>query len=102
MSISAIEKEKLHLEIGKVSWLELQRFFAKGEAVWVSNELDLVEVAYQFSLDDTANAKEWLNTKKVAFVSDNQALEWFESNTELWAIVVKPFVLVQEMSHSVH
>jgi hypothetical protein len=102
MSISAIEKEKLHLETGKVSWLELQRFFAKGEAVWVSNELDLVEVAYQFSLDDTANAKEWLNTKKVAFVSDNQALEWFESNTELWAIVVKPFVLVQEMSHSVH
>ena len=102
MSISTIEKEKLHLETGKVSWLELQRFFAKGEAIWVSNELDLVEVAYQFSLDDTANAKEWLNTKKVAVVSDNQALEWFESNTELWAVVVKPFVLVQELSHSVH
>ena len=102
MSISTIEKEKLHLETGKVSWLELQRFFAKGEAIWVSNELDLVEVAYQFSLDDKNTVQNWLANKKVAVVSDNQALEWFESNTELWAVVVKPFVLVQELSHSVH
>ena len=52
MSNNVIEKEKLHLETAKIACLELQRFFAKGQAIWVSNELDLVETAYQFSQDN--------------------------------------------------
>ena len=39
-----LTKEKVNLETAKIHWKDLQRFFAKGEAVWVSSELDLVEV----------------------------------------------------------
>ncbi len=91
-----LNKEKVNLETAKIHWSELQRFFAKGEAVWVSSDLDLVDVAYQFSIDNKAHVQEWLDNKQVALVSDEQALRWFETDVELWAVVVKPWILVQE------
>lgn len=95
--MSALEKEKIKLETAKIYWSELQRFFAKGEAIWISTQLDLIEVAYHFSIDDKAQVQIWLNEKTIAQVPDELALEWFNSNTQLWAVVIKPFVLVQEI-----
>lgn len=95
--MNALEKEKIKLETAKIYWSELQRFFAKGEAIWISTQLDLIEVAYHFSIDDKNRVQEWLNEKTIAQVPDELALEWFNSNTQLWAVVVKPFVLVQEI-----
>ncbi|MGB4498776.1 MAG: DUF2288 domain-containing protein [Methylococcaceae bacterium] len=94
--MNELEKEKVNLETAKIAWTDLQRFFAKGEVVWVSNELDLVEVSYQFSIDNKINVQNWLENQKIALVSDEQALHWFETNTELWAVVVKPWILVQK------
>ncbi|MEI7840199.1 MAG: DUF2288 domain-containing protein [Methylococcaceae bacterium] len=94
--MNKFEKEKVNLETAKIYWSELQRFFAKGEAVWISNELDLVEVGYQFSLDNKADIQRWLKNRQLGLVADEQALRWFETNAELWAVVVKPWILVQE------
>lgn len=95
--MNELEKEKVNLETAQIAWTDLQRFFAKGEVVWVSNELDLVEVSYQFSIDDKASVQNWLEAQKIALVSNEQALRWFETNAELWAVVVKPWILVQEI-----
>lgn len=95
--MNALEREKIQLETAKIYWSELQRFFAKGEAIWISTQLDLIEVAYHFSIDDKAQVQIWLNEKTISQVPDELALEWFNSNTQLWAVVIKPFVLVQEI-----
>ncbi|MBV5301882.1 MAG: DUF2288 family protein, partial [Methylococcales bacterium] len=58
--------------------------------------LDLVEVGYQFSIDSKSHVQVWMENNQVALVSDAQALRWFESHAELWAVVVKPWILVQE------
>lgn len=94
--MNEFEKAKVNLETAKIHWSELQRFFAKGEAVWVSNELDLIEVGHQFSIDNKIQVQQWLENKQVALVADEQALRWFETNAELWAVVIKPWILVQE------
>jgi hypothetical protein len=94
--MNEFEKEKVNLETAKIHWKELQRFFAKGEAVWISSDLDLVEVGYQFSLDNKTMIQNWLENKQLALVADEQALRWFETDAELWAVVVKPWILVQE------
>lgn len=86
----------MNLETSKIAWNELQRFFACGAAVFVASPLDLVEVAYQFSIDNKNLVAQWLHDNQVGLVSDQQALSWIESNTEVWAVVVKPWVLVQE------
>jgi len=91
-----IAKEKVNLETSKIAWQELQRFFASGMAVFVASPLDLVDVAYQFSIDNKDQVAQWLQNNQIALVSDQQALEWLEADSEVWAVVVKPWILVQK------
>lgn len=90
-----IEREKVHLETSQIAWKELQRFFASGQAITVSDQLDLVEVAYQVSKDNKALVEQWMSEHKLGKVSDSQAQQWFESDALLWTVVIKPWVLVQ-------
>lgn len=93
-----MNKKEINLETSQIPWHELQRFFASGLAISVDSSVDLVEVAYQFSLDNKVLVGQWINDKKVAPVSDQQALNWYENNTTVWAVVIKPWVLVQDQS----
>ena len=90
-----IFRTKVNLETSRIAWKELQRFFASGVAVAVDAELDLVEVAFQFSQDNKGQVERWLITGKIGKVSDQQAATWVETDAELWAVVVSPWVLVQ-------
>ncbi len=94
-SPSTLEKAKVNLETSKIPWAELQRFFAGGLTIVVSSGLDLVEVAYQFSIDNETQVEQWLNAKQIGHVSDQQASDWFNNNSSVWAVVVKPWILVQ-------
>lgn len=91
-----MSKEEIHLETSHIPWHELQRFFASGLAIQVFSNLDLVEVAYQFSIDNKPQVENWIKEQKISAVSDQQALTWFDDNAIVWAVVVKPWVLVQE------
>ena len=64
--------------------------------VFIASTLDLVEVAQAFSKDEKTQVEAWLKQNKVTKVSDQQAINWINSNIEVWAVVVKPWVLVQE------
>jgi len=88
-------RAKMNLETAQIAWCELQRFFAGGMAIAVAAELDLVEVAVQIAQDNKAQVEQWLREGKVGQVSDEQAKAWFDNNATLWALVVKPWVLVQ-------
>ncbi len=90
-----LEKAKVNMETSRIPWHELQRFFASGLAIHVDASLDLVDVAYQFSVDNKTLVGEWLQTGKLGHVADQQASDWFAGNAEVWAVVVKPWVLVQ-------
>lgn len=90
-----IYRAKVNLETSRIAWKELQRFFASGAAVSVSPELDLVEVAFQFSEDNKAQVEQWLLAGQVGKVSDAQAAAWYEADADMWAVVISPWVLVQ-------
>ncbi len=91
-----LAREKVNLETSQIAWKELQRFFANGTAVYVAPELDLAEVAYQFSMDNKAQVEQWMKNRQVSLVSDQQALSWFETDAQVWCVVVKPWILVQD------
>ena len=95
--LQALLKDEIHSETSKIAWSELQRFFAAGNAIFVSVDLDLVEVALQVSNDNSIIVKQWMDEGKVAPVSDDQARYWFDSDATVWAVVVKPWVLVQDI-----
>ena len=96
LNLDEIAREKVNLETSKIAWKELQRFFASGSAVFVASSLDLVDVAYQFSIDNKIQVAQWLKNNQIALVSDKQAIKWLKEDAEVWAVVVKPWILVQE------
>ena len=95
---SELEKAKLNLETAQVAWTELQRFFAQGSVIWVDSSLDLVEVAHQVFQDDAEAIRSAMEKKLVAQVSDDQARSWLDEDTWLWSVVVRPLILVQEIT----
>lgn len=89
-------KAKIISETARINWLELQKFYAAGSVIAVDAILDLVEVAYAFSRDDKAAVADWLAAGSVSRTSEQQAQQWFNHKTELWAVVISPWVLVQD------
>lgn len=94
-TVRELEKAKVNLETSKIPWRELQRFFAAGLAIAVESELDLVDVAYEFSVDNKTLVEQWLAQGKIGHVNDAQAGDWFDRDADVWAVVVKPWILVQ-------
>jgi len=95
-----IERAKIVSQTAKIPWLELQRFFAAGQVMLVAAELDLVDVAYAFQLDDVDQVKIWTENLQVSPVDDSQAKHWVANEALLWAVVIKPWVLVQTIAES--
>jgi hypothetical protein len=87
--------DKINRETARIHWSELERHFANGAVIWVSIDLDLVEVALRIAHDDKEHITRWMSEGKVAKVSDAQAQAWQATDALLWASVISPFVLVQ-------
>lgn len=94
---------KLNLETSCIHWHDLQTYFARGQVVQVAADLDLLEVATELAADNKARFQQWMATGKVGEVSAGSAQAWYDGNTELWAVVVAPWVLVQNRAnHALH
>ena len=83
-------------ETAQISWRELQRFFASGHAIAVDNSLDLIYVATEITKDNATQIKSWMENGLVDIVKDSQAKIWYEQDAVVWALVIKPWVLVQK------
>ncbi|NHZ32555.1 DUF2288 domain-containing protein [Massilia rubra] len=95
-------RAKINLETARLPWAELQRHFAQGTVVFVSAELDLVDVAVRISHDDKDSIAAWMGDGKLGKVSDAQAQAWTEADAVLWTSVVHPFILVQPDKGALH
>lgn len=95
LSPSDILHARLIQETSRIAWKELLRFFAAGTVIAIAPGLDLVDVAVQFSNDNKTQVEQWLAAGEIGKVSDEQAKAWLESDAEVWAVVVRPWILVQ-------
>ena len=88
----------LNQECSKIPWSELQRFFATGHAIFVHESLDLIDTAAEIALDNKDQLKGWLEEELVANVSDSMAQQWWDQESSVWAVVVAPWVFVQNIA----
>lgn len=95
-------KAKLNLETSRIAWHDLQTYFARGHVVRVADSLDLIDVAVELTADNKALFEEWLAADLVGEVPPALAQSWYDHNTELWAVVVAPWVLVQDRRGVLH
>lgn len=89
-------KAELLSQTAKISWQELERYFAAGKVILVDSSLDLIAVGTALIDDDTKLFTEWTERKLVKPVDDQQAKEYAASSPTFWASVVAPWVLIQE------
>jgi hypothetical protein len=94
--------DKVNRETARIKWSELERHFAAGAVVYVSEELDLVDVAVRISHDDKESVERWMAEGKLHMVKDEQAQTWAVADSMLWASIVKPYVLVQPDKKRMH
>jgi hypothetical protein len=87
---------KLLGETASIRWNELQPFFARGALLWVEPSVDLIAVAQAFAENAEGEVAAWLSGGEVGKVSESKALDLLERDPLLWAVVVAPWVLVQE------
>ena len=90
-------RQKLNLETGQLPWSELQQYFARGVVVVVGPELDLIEVAASFAEDNSSRIQKWIDQGQLIRAHDDHARRWVEHEPDFWAVVVTPWVVVQEI-----
>jgi len=94
-----LARAKINSETAKIPWKELQRYFAGGHTLLIATNLDLVDVACAFHHDEVRIVGTWTDKHQVCAVTADQAKNWFDNDDSLWAVVVKPWVLLQIIEH---
>ena len=87
---------KLLGETASITWKELEPFFAKGALLWVDASLDLIEAAEGMAEDNRDKVAAWIAAGSLGEVSATRALDLVERDPSLWAVVVSPWILIQE------
>ena len=87
---------KINLETAQIPWKELERFFAGGRVISVEDHVDMIRVAQFMASDDVKAISGMLENREIGKVTDEQAQVWSDSDALLWAVVVSPWILVQQ------
>ena len=93
-----ILRAKLNLETAQLGWKELERHFARGDVIRVAVGVGLIDAALLIADNDAAEAQAWLADGRIARADINHAEDWHARQPTFWAVVVAPWVLVQEVT----
>lgn len=91
-------RDILNAQTGQLEWSELVRHFARGVVVLTSPGEDLVAIAESMVGDNQAVINRLYEEGKLRRALDDDARRWHENNSRFWAVVVAPWVLVQEIN----
>ena len=89
--------QKLNLETGKMEWSELQTYFARGIVIVVAQGQDLVKTAVDLTDDNKSQIEKMIQRGDIARANDDHARDWLEREPLFWAVVITPWVVVQEV-----
>jgi len=91
-------EEKIAKYTGEVNWKYLKPHYESGALLWVDPSLTLAEVADALGTDDAVTVTNWLGNGDLVKIGDLHAKQWEESDELFTAVVITPFVLMQQRS----
>jgi hypothetical protein len=94
---SDILRAKLNLETAQLAWPELERHFARGVVIKIAASADLVDAALHIAENNAATVQAWLAEGRIAKADIADAEDWHARQPMFWAVVVAPWVLIQEV-----
>lgn len=87
-------------QTGRLGWNELARQFARGVVLVAAPGQDLVDIACCLARDESRRIEALVEDGQLTRALDDHARRWTETDAEFWAVVVAPWVLVQEIDPS--
>jgi len=87
----------LNAQAGKLVWADIEKHFARGVVIKIGPEMDLIEVAATIVEDNKALLESWMKDASVCNADEKDAKDWLQRQPEFWAVVVTPWVVVQEI-----
>ena len=88
-------QREYHGQTARIQWEDLQVHYARGAVVRVAPGMDLVAVAVELGMDNAEQFSAWIESGEITRVTEDEARAYFEANTEFWAVVPAPWVLIQ-------
>lgn len=79
-------------------WEALRLHVEKGTVLLV-HQLDLIDVAEAFALDDAATVGSWLESEQIQRPTPAQQASFQEEQRTFRAVIVQPWVLIQAIVH---
>jgi hypothetical protein len=83
-------------ETAQVRWTELAPLHLRGVLLHIAGDLDLVSVAEAVAGDDAQQVAAWASSGLLQRMQADTAAAFEANNAPLWAVVVAPWVLVQQ------
>ncbi len=93
-------KEKLNQETAILTWKELEVYFAQGKLLTVTPSCDLIDVASKISDNDAKQLEHLIDKKLIQFATPNWIRENCTDDTQLWTVVIAPYIISQIHSPS--
>lgn len=93
--IELTTKEKLNQETAILTWKELEVFFAQGKLLTVDPSCDLIDVASQISDNDAKQLQHLVDKNLIQFATPNWIKENCNDKTQLWTVVIAPYIITQ-------
>jgi hypothetical protein len=90
-------RDLLNAQTGRIGWDELARHFSRGAVLCVGPGEDLIAVAESLVRDRRRAVERLLENGSLRRAADDDARRWENRRSEFWAVVVAPWVLVQEV-----
>jgi hypothetical protein len=92
-------RAELGRRAGPVRWSDLAAHSARRALFWVGPEVALVECAVAVALDRADVVELWIRDGTLRRPSQAELDEWPAAGKEWLAVVVQPFVLMQELAN---
>lgn len=94
------DAEKLEKYSGDVTWDYVRPHFEKGVVLWIDLSLDLQEVGKAIAADDKKSVQAWQKTGDLIVPSDPHDDHWTKIEARFNAVVVQPFIVIQDLPES--
>ena len=100
-----VSRVTINLETARISWKDLEVLYmdvlmlrshgCERAAPQHYQKLLSTEVALQIIKDNAKSLKNWMTKGKIDTVTDDQAKQYADTQTSVWAVVIKPWILIQ-------
>lgn len=99
ITLEAAVRIRLEQDLGEVLYGDLRAHLERDAVFVVAATLSLLECAVSVALDDVDSVRPWLESQELRKPSRGEREAWPAAPGRRWrAVVVRPFVLVQELA----